>query len=90
MPADGALLVDAARDLWVAEPYGWLWFAVAGDERRWDVFDRDGVFLGTVAHRREFTPTQIGADYVLGTWRDHDGVEQVRMYRLIKARRTLQ
>ena len=68
--------------------------ADAGRRRRvrhaHDYVRRDGVFLGTVAHRREFTPTQIGADYVLGTWRDHDGVEQVRMYRLIKARRTLQ
>jgi len=90
MPAYDALLVDDERHLWVGEPFRWLSYSLAGDERRWDVFDRDGVFLGTVTHPTEFTPTQIGADYVLGTWRDDDGVVQVRMYRLIKTRRTLQ
>ena len=27
---------------------------------------------------------EIGPDYVLGTWQDDLGVEQVRLYRLIK------
>lgn len=29
-------------------------------------------------------PTHIGSDFVLGVWRDEDGVQQIRMYRLVK------
>lgn len=84
MPAYNTLLVDDERDLWVGAPNAVYGIAPEGAERRWDVFAPDGTFLGRVTHDARFQPTHIGADFVLGIARDEDGVEQVRMYRLIK------
>ena len=38
----------------------------------------------TVVRPPGFRPHDIGADYVLGVWRDELGIEFVRMYDLIE------
>lgn len=80
MPAYRSLLVDAAGNLWVAE------FDLIPDKQpsRWTVFEPDGQMLGTVTMPTRFTPYEIGADYVLGRWRDDLDVEHVRLYGLEK------
>jgi hypothetical protein len=50
------------------------------------VFDPAGVYLGDVEMPERFRVFQIGADFVLGQWRDEDDVEHVRLYPLIKPR----
>lgn len=76
-PAFGGLLVDALGGLWVLD------FAAPGDTtRRWTVFGPDGVVLGVVQTPPGLNVREIGRDYVLGTWRDADEVEHVRLYAL--------
>ncbi len=80
MPAYAGFLVDAGGGLWVEE------YNRPGDEiARWSVFQRDGVWMGTLVFPLRFEPLDIGDDYLLGLWRDADDVEHVQMYRLIKA-----
>ena len=49
-----------------------------------DVFDPDGIWLGTVATPRGLRVTEIGTDYVVGVWRDELDVEYIRVYDLEK------
>ncbi len=49
---------------------------------RYDVFDRDGQWLGHVILPPRFTLHHAGPGYALGVWQDPDEVEQVRLYRL--------
>lgn len=51
---------------------------------RWAVYGPDGLLVTRVATPPDGSVTHIGADFVLGVWRDDLGVERVRMYRLIK------
>ncbi len=78
LPVLERLLVDDTGALWVQRT---AW-PRAGAE--WDVFDAEGTMLGTVRMPVGLRAAHIGADFVLGVWRDEDGVEQVRMYRLMK------
>jgi hypothetical protein len=79
MPAHGDLLADRAGNLWVSE------FRVTPDDpASWTVFDPEGRMLGTVATPARFRVFDVGADYVLGVWRDDVDVEHVRMYSLEK------
>jgi hypothetical protein len=48
----------------------------------WSVFGPAGIWLGDVTMPARFLPRDIGADYVLGTAIDADGVETVVSYRL--------
>ncbi|HSJ26393.1 MAG TPA: hypothetical protein VK929_17060 [Longimicrobiales bacterium] len=50
----------------------------------WSVFDPDGRWLGTVTMPIDLDVRMIGADYVLGVWKDAMEVEYVRLHRLIK------
>jgi hypothetical protein len=50
----------------------------------WDVFDPEGRWLCTVTMPANFTPLDVGNDYVAGLARDSDDVEYVRLYRLVK------
>lgn len=77
MPAYRDLKVDAGGNLWVEE------YRAPGEETqpRWEVFDPDGVWLGTVETPVGFQIYEIGEDYLLGLWRDELGVEYVRRYR---------
>ncbi len=76
-PAVGALLPDAAGNLWVEE-----FRHTPGDESRWIVFDPDGRLLGAVVPVSGFRPLHVAEDLVLGVWQDELGVERVRLYRL--------
>jgi hypothetical protein len=81
------------------DPEGNLWIEVFRDaaaetESRydrasyvaeWHVFDPDGRWLGVVETPAGFRLTDIGSDYVLGTWRDDLDVEHVRMFDLVKS-----
>jgi hypothetical protein len=49
---------------------------------RWSVFDQTGHWLGDVTMPARFQPRDIGANYVLGTAMDEDGVQSVVLYRL--------
>lgn len=79
--AFGAVLVDAAGNLWVGD-YAGPWNEGAP---RWSIFDPEGRWIGTVETPRRFGIREIGEDYVLGTSRDALGVEYVRLHRLRKA-----
>ena len=49
---------------------------------RYDLFDRDGQWLGHVTFPPRFTLYHTGPGYALGVWHDPDEVEYVRRYRL--------
>jgi hypothetical protein len=79
LPALGRLMVDERQNLWAQD------FAPDGStSASWNVFDASGLWLGGVDLPDNLEPREIGADYVLGVWRDEDDVEHVRMYELIK------
>lgn len=77
MPTYDKLLVDRLGHLWVRE-YQPSW----EDSRTWFTFAPDGKGLGEVALPPNLVVTEIGEDYLLGTWRDELDVEYVRMYSL--------
>ncbi len=85
LPVLESILLDAAGNLWV-EPYT----VYGAAEPPPDVYAPDGTWLGTVAlppGRDGLSASgglEIGDDYVLGVWRDEQGVEYVRMYALEK------
>ena len=79
MPAYAEIHVGDLQNIWVRE------YNEPGDEQiRWTVFDGNGLMLGEVPGRDGFTPYHIGADFMLGRWRDADDVEHVRLYDLTK------
>jgi hypothetical protein len=79
VPVASQLQVDPAGNLWV-ERFRLPW----DTERRWDVLDERGRFLGTVQTPFRVEVFQIGPDFLIGRARDDDEVEQVRVYRLSK------
>jgi hypothetical protein len=78
LPAYEQVLLDRAGNLWAAE------YLVLEETPLWQVFDPQGRWLGSVAMPPGGWISEIGKDYVLGTWRDDLGVERVRMYGLHK------
>jgi hypothetical protein len=48
----------------------------------WDVFDAQGEWLGQVETPGGFTVLSIAKDRVTGVWRNDQGVEHIRVYRL--------
>ena len=86
LPMLRSMHFDDAGNLWV-EP-----FHLLGSELPpYQVFAPDGTWLGEVAlptgHDRGWVadyapPLELGADYVLGVWKDALDVQRVRMYRL--------
>ncbi|HEX5870018.1 MAG TPA: 6-bladed beta-propeller [Longimicrobium sp.] len=72
------LRMDAAGNAWVQRP------ATPDAETPWDVFDTEGRLLGTVAMPAGLRVTQIGADFVVGTWNDEMDVPHVRVHRIEK------
>jgi hypothetical protein len=69
---------------------GWIWAElyrpVRNEASHWMVFDTTGVARGTVELPAELELHNLGADYVLGRWRDSLRVEYVRRYRLDRRR----
>jgi len=77
MPAYRRLLVDSEGYFWV-EGYR----RPRDDVPRWTVFAPDGRMLGTLTLPTGLRVFEIGADYVLGVWRDELDVEHVRLHEL--------
>lgn len=82
LPAFREMRTDRREILWV-ENYP----APGTSMNFWSVFDVEGFFLGRVTMPPEFSPLDIGPDYVLGLWRDADDAEHVQLYDLIKPER---
>ena len=77
MPTFDKLIVDRTGHLWVRK-YQPSW----EDSQTWFTFNSDGRWLGEVGVPTTLAITDIGADYILGIWRDEMDVEYVRMYSL--------
>ena len=75
LPAFEGMVVDADDNLWVTEGR-----ALPEDSTVADVFDPAGKLLGSVALPAGFTISEVGHDYILGVWKDEDGLEHVRKY----------
>lgn len=80
LPPYGAMLVDAAGNIWLADTEDPLVAAPA-----WTVFDVRGVAMARAAFPARFRPFDIGDDYVLGVLRDELDVEHVQLYVLVKS-----
>jgi hypothetical protein len=78
-PAYTRLVVDPAGNVWLG-PYQ-TQFRAFGP---WRVFDPAGHYLGEVMVPEGLRVLDIGADYVLGRWRDDVGVESIRMYEVAR------
>lgn len=80
MPAYERVLADDDGTIWVLE------YSVRLDQPgRWNVFSREGEWLGNVLTPRGLRVEAIGRDWILGTWRDPEGAERVRMYALTRS-----
>ena len=93
LPAYGGIYVDAVGNLWTMEPLRPRDMPTAArfndtndKPRAWSVFDPSGRWLGQVQTPANFLVFEIGADYIIGLWRDEVDVEHVRQYALIKPR----
>jgi hypothetical protein len=78
-PAYGRLLVDSQGALWVGDyaPY-------PEDPVLWYVFDTRGRLVAKVQGPERFRVFDVGANWILGVWRDDFDVERVRLYQLRK------
>jgi hypothetical protein len=74
-----SLAADADGNVWAEMHDG-----VVRNTVDWTVIASDGAAIGTVSTPANYDVRYIGADFVLGVWRDADGVEFVRRYRLRK------
>jgi hypothetical protein len=74
-----AMIVDSEGNLWVFVHYR------PGEYRNdWDVFSADGVWLGTVTLPDRLTPSQIEAEYLIGSWSDDIGFIHIRRHRITR------
>ncbi len=80
-PTHAALAFDRTGRLWT-ENYRFPWDSLS--RRTWSIFNTTGEWLGEVEFPKSFRVFDIGDDYVLGVERDADGVEYVKMYRIVK------
>jgi hypothetical protein len=89
-PAHHGFHVDHSGNLWVlgADPrrwdYGRIPPRIFDESSSWDIFDPEGVWLGTVQTPPRFVLYEVGEDYLLGLWRDELEVEYVRRYELVR------
>ncbi len=77
-PAYRSFMVSDDGSLWV------LNYLYPSEQPSWEVFRHDGRYLGAVETPMGARVMQIGDDFVLVIWRDELGIEQVRMFELIK------
>lgn len=80
LPAIASLRWDRSGNFWVGrrapDPEG---------TERYDVFDRDGRWIGIAPFPRELGRIlEIGEDYVLAAWQDDLGVAYLRLYPVLK------
>ncbi len=79
IPAQERLLTDSEKNIWEQR------YKLPGDTLdTFAIFDEAGVWQGRIVMPPRFRVSDIGADYVLGIWRDDDDVQFIRMYKLIK------
>jgi len=78
-PAYSRLLVDSEGALWVGDyaPY-------PEDPVLWRVFDAGGRLVTALQVPDRLRLFDVGADWILGVWRDDLDVERIRLYRLRK------
>lgn len=81
-PPHASLLADRLDCLWVQD-----FQRPSVENRTWNIFDPEGVFVGRVTLPENFNPVQIGTDYVLGLGWDDLNIEYVRMYTLTRGSR---
>ncbi|MFC1661295.1 hypothetical protein ACFL3S_07585, partial [Gemmatimonadota bacterium] len=73
------MIADAEGNLWVFDYYR------PGEYRnRFSVFSPEGVWMGSVDVPEGLQPSQIGADFLIGTLTDEMGFVHVRQHRLVK------
>lgn len=75
LPAYSDLHASADGHLWVRETPMQL-----GTPHVWSVFGADGRSLGSVELPAPLVVTQVGADWLVGLWRDELDVASVRLY----------
>ena len=89
LPVLRSLHLDAAGNLRVER-----YFGPGVEPSPFEVYALDGTWLGSVsmppgldrgATAASAPRLEIGDDYVLGVWRDAQGIEYVRLYRLDKS-----
>ncbi len=76
--------IDEAGYLWVADQV-----PDPRMRRPWLVYDRNAQVVGRLQTPAAFDPQQIGADFILGRWRDGNGIEHVQMYSLTRDERVV-
>ena len=74
--------LDEAGYLWVEEQV-----PDPRMRRPWLIHDPAGRLVGRAATPAAFDPQQIGSDFILGRWRDGNGIEHVQMYELEREER---
>jgi hypothetical protein len=79
IPAIGSLQFGPDGEIWAVRMSVML-----EDPRIWDVFNREGAYLGEVAAPANFIIHEIGTDYVLGLRRGDLDVPFVEVYRLTR------
>ncbi len=83
-----AAAVFSVFDRILLDRRGNLWVGPVGDSidtaYTWDVFDPGGHLIANIIIPATLTPTDVGSDYFVGSWRDTLGVEYVSVYRLEK------
>ena len=79
MPAYERMLIDDAGNIWVLE-----YSVRLNQPGRWSVFSSAGEWLGNVLTPVGLRVEDIGRDWILGVWREPEGAERIRMYRLIR------
>ena len=70
---------------------GYLWIEEQVPDPRmrrpWLIYDPHARLVGRAAMPAAFDPQQIGPDFILGRWRDGNGIEHVQMYDLAREER---
>jgi hypothetical protein len=74
--------LDDAGYLWIEQP-----IADARLRRPWEIFTPDAQLIGRAMTPASFEPHQIGDGFILGRWRDGNGIEHIRMYDLTRDER---
>jgi 6-bladed beta-propeller protein len=82
LPAYSDFLLDKLGFTWVSL------YRLPGERdtnwRAWEVFNLEGSFVASLQMPRDFKPTEIGVDYVLGVNTDAVGIQRVHMYALYR------
>lgn len=76
VPPYGSIVTDRAGNLWVEDYDGMT------DAPHWTVYDASGERVARIALPADFTPYDIGEDWILGRELDDLEIEHVRLYRL--------